>query len=294
VHLIYGEYIILTTRGDLMGKMKDFFVKRSFTNISLISVLVIASFLGITNALAEDNTTNYYACVNKNSGTIKMVKENTSCSNSEEKIIWNQVGPKGDTGATGPAGPEGPKGDVGATGPQGLKGDTGETGPQGPQGLSGVSVPAGDGTPSLNYDVYMNLGSLKGESTAEHYEDWIVLTGVQFDASVSVGSHAGGGMGSGKAVLNEFEIKKSLDSSSVSIFQDMLLGKHFNNGQIVFVSRGTSPTPILTIEIEDVLITDYNFNNTYESIKLNFAKINSTYSGITPPVSSNFNFATGK
>jgi type VI secretion system secreted protein Hcp len=275
----------------MMGKLKGFIVNRYFTNVLLIGVLVIASFLGITNVLAEDNDTNYYACVNKNSGTIKMVEENTSCSNSEEKIIWNQVGPKGDTGDTGP---QGPKGDVGATGPQGSKGDTGETGPQGPQGPPGVSVPAGDGTPSLNYDVYMNLGSLKGESTAEHYEDWIVLTGIQFDASVSVGSHAGGGMGAGKAVLNEFEIKKSLDSSSVSIFQDMLLGKHFNNCQIVFVSRGTSPTPILTIEIEDVLITDYNFNNTYESIKLNFAKIKSTYSGITPPVSSNFNFATGK
>jgi type VI secretion system secreted protein Hcp len=280
-----------------MGKVKKFFVNRYFTNVLLIGVLVIASFLGITNVLAEDNDTNYYACVNKNSGTIKMVKENTSCSNSEEKIIWNQVGTKGETGATGPAGPQGPKGDVGATGPQGLKGDTGETGPQGPQGLQGppgVAVPAGDGSPSLNYDVYMNLGSLKGESTAEHYEDWILLTGVQFDASVLIGSHAGGGMGAGKAELNEFEIKKSLDSSSVSIFQDMLLGKHFNKGQIVFVSRGTSPTPILTIEIEDVLITNYNFNNTYESIKLNFAKIKSTYSGVTPPVSSNFNFATGR
>jgi type VI secretion system secreted protein Hcp len=275
----------------MMGKLKGFIVNRYFTNVLLIGVLVIASFLGITNVLAEDNDTNYYACVNKNSGTIKMVKENTSCSNSEEKIIWNQVGPKGDTGATGPAGPQGPKGDVGATGTQGLKGDTGETGPQGPPG---VSVPAGDGSPSLAYDVYMNLGSLKGESTAEHYEDWILLTGVQFDASVLIGSHAGGGMGAGKAELNEFEIKKSLDSSSVSIFQDMLLGKHFDKGQIVFVSRGTSPTPILTIEIEDVLITNYNFNNTYESIKLNFAKIKSTYSGVTPPVSSNFNFASGK
>jgi type VI secretion system secreted protein Hcp len=281
----------------MMGKLKGFIVNRYFTNVLLIGVLVIASFLGITNVLAEDNDTNYYACVNKNSGTIKMVKENTSCSNSEEKIIWNQVGPKGETGATGatgPTGPQGPKGDVGATGPQGLKGENGETGPQGPQGPPGVAVPVGDGSPILNFDVFMNLGSLKGESTTEHYEDWILLTGVQFDASVLIGSHAGGGMGAGKAELNEFEIKKSLDSSSVSIFQDMLLGKHFDKGQIVFVSRGTSPTPILTIEIEDVLITNYNFNNTYESIKLNFAKIKSTYSGVTPPVISNFNFATGK
>jgi type VI secretion system secreted protein Hcp len=276
----------------MMGKWKKFFVNRSFTNLLLISVLVIASFLGISNVLAEDNVTNYYACVNKNSGTIKMVKENTTCSNSEEKIIWNQVGPKGDTGATGPAGPQGPKGDVGAVGPQGTKGDTGEPGPQGLQGPPGVSVPAGDGSPSLNFDVYMNLGNtIKGESTAEHYEEWIVLTGVQFDTSVSIGSHAGGGMGAGKAELNEFEIKKGLDSSSVNIFQDMLLGKHFNKSEIVFVSRGTSPTPILTIELEDVLITDYHFNNTYESIKLNFAKIKTTYSGVTPSVSGNFNFA---
>jgi type VI secretion system secreted protein Hcp len=270
----------------MMGKFKDFFVNRSFTNVLLIGVLVIASFLGITNALAEDNDTNYYACVNKNSGTIKMVKENTSCGNSEEKIIWNQVGPKGDTGATGPAGQQGPKGDVGAIGPQGSKGDTGETGPP------GVSVPTGDGSPSLNYDVYMNLG--KGESTAENYDDWILLTGIQFDASILIGSHAGGGMGAGKAELNEFEIKKSLDSFSVSIFQDMLNGKHFSDGKIVFVSRGTSPSPILTIELKDVLLTNYNFNNTYESIKLNFTEIKSTYSGVTPPVIGSFDFATGK
>ncbi|HEM3703350.1 TPA: LPXTG cell wall anchor domain-containing protein, partial [Streptococcus suis] len=50
------------------------------------------------------------------------------------------AGPKGDTGATGPVGPQGPKGDTGATGPvgpQGPKGDTGATGPAGPQGSKG-------------------------------------------------------------------------------------------------------------------------------------------------------------
>ena len=58
-------------------------------------------------------------------------------------------GPKGDTGATGPAGPQGLKGDTGATGPagpQGPKGDTGATGPagpQGPKGDTGATGPAG-------------------------------------------------------------------------------------------------------------------------------------------------------
>ena len=87
--------------------------------------------------------------------------------------LGSVIGPKGDTGATGPQGPIGPKGDKGDTGPQGPaglkgdaftfedftpeqlaslkgpkgdtgaqgeigpKGDKGDTGPQGPQGEKG-------------------------------------------------------------------------------------------------------------------------------------------------------------
>jgi hypothetical protein len=50
------------------------------------------------------------------------------------------IGPKGDKGDTGAAGPQGPKGDTGdagATGTPGQKGDTGTAGPQGPTGDKG-------------------------------------------------------------------------------------------------------------------------------------------------------------
>ena len=53
------------------------------------------------------------------------------------------TGPKGDTGEQGPVGPVGPKGDTGAqgpVGPAGPKGDTGETGPMGPAGPAGSAV----------------------------------------------------------------------------------------------------------------------------------------------------------
>ena len=49
------------------------------------------------------------------------------------------TGPKGDAGAAGPAGPAGPKGDVGAAGPAGPKGDAGATGPAGPAGPIGLT-----------------------------------------------------------------------------------------------------------------------------------------------------------
>jgi hypothetical protein len=76
------------------------------------------------------------------------------------------AGPKGDTGATGAAGPAGAKGDTGATGAKGDtgatgaagpagakgdKGDTGATGPAGPAGPQGATGPQGPaGTAGLN------------------------------------------------------------------------------------------------------------------------------------------------
>lgn len=69
-----------------------------------------------------------------------------------EKSGSNLPGPKGDTGAQGPAGPKGDqgiqglvglKGDVGAQGLQGLKGDTGPQGPAGPKGDIGAQGPVG-------------------------------------------------------------------------------------------------------------------------------------------------------
>ena len=52
-------------------------------------------------------------------------------------------GLQGEIGATGPTGPQGLQGETGATGPQGLQGETGATGPTGPQGLQGETGATG-------------------------------------------------------------------------------------------------------------------------------------------------------
>jgi type VI protein secretion system component Hcp len=247
-----------------------YFSKKAIT--ILLSVMVmIFSGVGVYAATQQnDGTQILYACT-KDNGQIRLIDESTSCSPNEEKIFWNVEGPPGPTGAQGPAGKDGVDGKDGAVGPQ---------------GPPGVSLPSGEGTSVLNYDVYMRLGEIKGESTAEQYVDWIEITGVEFDASQVLSTGAGGAGGSGKASLNEFVVKKSYDSSSIPIFQDMLTGKHARDCKIVFVSRGESPTPILTIELSDVLITNYNFDNAFETIGLNFTRIKSTYSGVTPPINS--------
>lgn len=83
-------------------------------------------------------------------------------------IHFEDLSMDGDTGATGPQGPQGGKGDTGATGPQGGKGDkgdTGATGPQGPQGANGTNAKAfGLTSDSLSFS-YDAQGNLKSNAT---------------------------------------------------------------------------------------------------------------------------------
>lgn len=73
---------------------------------------VIAVSAGVMVASAGGGGLTINACVNKVSGSVRIIDPSTqSCAqNAENPMSWNQVGPpgpKGDTGATGPQGPAG-------------------------------------------------------------------------------------------------------------------------------------------------------------------------------------------
>ncbi len=121
----------------------------------------MAAVFGVTNVLAENETTVYYACVNNSSGSLTIVSAGEECSKNETMISWNQAGLKGDRGEQGIPGVKGDTGDAGTQGPKGDKGETGAVGPQGEQGIPGLKGdkgdlgpqgppgPAGDGSSSL-------------------------------------------------------------------------------------------------------------------------------------------------
>jgi hypothetical protein len=94
-----------------------------------------------------------HACVNENSGEIKIVDEIEECRNGWVPLDWNQVGPRGPPGPEGPQGEQGPVGPEGPEGPQGEQGPVGPEGPEGPQGEQGPVGPEGppgaDGIPGL-------------------------------------------------------------------------------------------------------------------------------------------------
>jgi hypothetical protein len=87
------------------------------------------------------STSTIWACKINATGLVRVVDGPSQCSSRYETALsWNVVGPKGATGATGPAGA---KGATGATGPQGPRGFTGPVGPQGPKGDKGATGATG-------------------------------------------------------------------------------------------------------------------------------------------------------
>jgi hypothetical protein len=99
----------------------------------------------------------FQACVNPESGRIRMVDGAAQCRREETAIAWNEVGPQGPVGPqglqgipgpTGPTGATGPQGEQGIQGLQGVAGPQGAAGPQGPTGATGPEGPAGGPPPT--------------------------------------------------------------------------------------------------------------------------------------------------
>jgi type VI protein secretion system component Hcp len=84
--------------------------------------------------------------------------------------------------------------------------------------FSVVPAAAAASTPG-NYDLYLKLDGISGESITRGYENWIGLSHVEFEVSNQGTISSGSGGGAGKSSLNQFKINKVIDSSSTSLFQ---------------------------------------------------------------------------
>jgi type VI protein secretion system component Hcp len=156
--------------------------------------------------------------------------------------------------------------------------------------------------PALNYNVYLKLDGICGESKAVKFANWIELSGVEFGVANSSASAIGGGGAAGKAEMTSITVsKKYYDCSSIPLTINSLSGKHIKNGQIAFVTRNIEqPITILKIDLTDVVIAKYQFNNTYETVALSAGSIDFSYTmsddkgGIKLPIQGGWDFKTNK
>ena len=117
---------------------------RPYSRRSVGVMLVVGVLAGLTvgggvGVIAATSTTTVTVCANKTTNMLRYAK-NGKCATTETKVVVNQTGAKGATGAKGT---KGAKGDTGLTG---AKGDTGAAGASSPTGFTARSVCGSNGT----------------------------------------------------------------------------------------------------------------------------------------------------
>ena len=105
--------------------------RRSAGVLLLVGVLAGVTVGGGVGVIAATSTKSVTVCANKKTSVLRYAK-NGKCAKTETKVVLNQ------TGADGVSGAAGAKGDTGATGTSGAKGDTGATGTSGTNGTNGI------------------------------------------------------------------------------------------------------------------------------------------------------------
>jgi hypothetical protein len=164
------------------------YIKKRTILIFTSIIVLIFSAAGVYAATTQSSNTNtIYACQTKGDNLLRVVDANTACKNNETVLSWNVIGPKGDKGDTGAAGPKGDTGAVGATGSQGPKGDTGATGvtgtagPQGPAGVDGAVGPQGIQGPKGDTGAQGPVGPIgpQGLEGKEGVQGFVGATGLQ-------------------------------------------------------------------------------------------------------------------
>ena len=151
-------------------------------------------------------------------------------------------------------------------------------------------------------DVYMQYGTIKGDSTSADHPNWIELSSYQFDVSKPVTIGGTGTQESGKTQISAITITKPMDSSSTQLMEQAFAGE----GQTVKIdlvkSGGTGPMTYGEYVLSNAIVSGYSISSggdvPAESIDISFTKITFTYTPQNPdgstgtPSEAGWDFAT--
>lgn len=132
-------------------------------------------------------------------------------------------------------------------------------------------------------DMFIKIGSLKGESRDKTHKEEIDVLAWNWGMSNSGSAHVGGGAGAGKVNVQDLSFTKYIDKTTPDLMLAACNGKHFPEAKLIVRKAGEQPLEYLTITMTDVLITNVSTGGAggedrlTENITLNFAKVNVDY-----------------
>lgn len=140
----------------------------------------------------------------------------------------------------------------------------------------------------MSVDYFLKLDGAAGESSASGHEKEIEVFSWSFGATQSGSSAQAGGAGVGKVNVHDITVTKKVDKASTTLFLDCCNGIHIKEGTITCRKAGGDQQEFMKVKLTDILVSSYQVGGAHgddsptESITLNFAKIQVTYSPQKP------------
>jgi len=132
-------------------------------------------------------------------------------------------------------------------------------------------------------DMFMQIGTLKGESRDKAKAGQIDVLAWSWGVSNSGSAHTGGGAGAGKANVQDLSFTKYIDKCTCSLLLASCKGSHYTDATLVVRKAGGKPLEYLTITMSEVLISSVSTGGSggedrlTENVTLNFAKVKVDY-----------------
>jgi type VI secretion system secreted protein Hcp len=132
-------------------------------------------------------------------------------------------------------------------------------------------------------DYFLKIEGVDGESTDDSHKGEIELYAWSFGGNNPGSFSSGGGGGTGKVTLNDFNFTKRADKASAKLFTACCTGEHLKKVTLTCRKAGKEQQEFLKIEITSALVSSFNTSGSTgdeiptDQVTLNFAKIEYKY-----------------
>ena len=131
--------------------------------------------------------------------------------------------------------------------------------------------------------IYLKYDGIDGDATHEEHDKWITVESLQWGVGRAIATAVGSTMNreASEPSVAEVTIAKSMDTSSVYLFQEACTGQVGKEVKIHLVSTGSPGQTYLEYILQDTLVSGYSVSSggdrPSESVSLNFNKVMMKY-----------------
>ena len=137
----------------------------------------------------------------------------------------------------------------------------------------------------MAFDVFLQIGTIPGESTDSAHSNWIEVSSFSLGVSQnSSGSRSDAGAASGgRADWSDFAVTKNMDKASPKLMLSCAKGEHIASVTVNLCRATGDKTKYMEYKMSDVIVTNVSTSGAAagslptESVAFNFGKIETTY-----------------